>query len=179
MSGLKEVFIIVKSKLWLLKQGMIDDSVTLRPATNNGLTRGQIHFKATFERRIVRVEAEISLPGVGENIWTGDQKPTFKFVSFAPIAYGVDPREYDGMTVSRKNLWELRRGDWAFIKRTEAVTGCEIIIPDEEYHREDPREIGFHGVRTSIDAAKKAINEQLVSCLFISATANANYRAGH
>jgi len=175
--GLKEVFIIVKSKLWLLKQGMIDDSITLRPATNNGLTKGQISFKATFERRIARVEAEISLPGVGENVWVGDQKPTFKFVSFAPIAYGVDPQEYDGMTISRKNLWELRRGDWAFIKRTEAVTGCEIIIPDEEYHREDPREIGFHGVRTSIDAAKEAINERLVSCLFISVTANANSRA--
>jgi hypothetical protein len=172
--GLKEVFVIVKSKLLQLKQGEIDNSVTLRSATNGGLTKGQVTFKATFKRWIARVEAEIPLPRVGENVWTGDQKPTFKFVSFAPIAYGVDPQEYDGTTVSRKNLWELRRGDWAFIKRTEGVTGCKIIVPDEEYPREDPREIGFHGVRMSIDAAKKAINERLVSCLFISVTAIAN-----
>jgi hypothetical protein len=117
--------------------------MTLRPATNNGLTGGQVRFKATLEQHIARVDAEITMPRVGENVWTGNNKPYFKFVSFAPVAWGVDPREPDGMTIFRNNLWELRRSDWAFVKRTEAITGCEILIPDEEYKGEDPREIGF------------------------------------
>jgi hypothetical protein len=69
------------------------------------------------------------------------------------------------MTVSRKDLGKLRRGDWAFMKRTQANTRCEIFVPDEEYPGEDPREIGFWGVRKSIDAAKKAIEERLVGKL--------------
>ena len=51
---------------------------------------------------------------------------------------------------------------WAFVKHTEDVTGCEIFVLEEEYRGEDPREIGFWGVRKSIDAAKKAIEERLV-----------------
>jgi hypothetical protein len=161
--GLKEVFIVVKSKLWLHKQGEIDQSVTLRTATNEGLTIGQIRYKFLLERKLALVAVEQVMPRVGKNVWTGKNKPTFQFVSFAPVACGVDPGEPGGMTISRKDLGKLRRGDWAFVKRTEAVTGCEIFIPEEEYHGEDPREIGFWGVRKNIDAAKKAIEERLVS----------------
>jgi hypothetical protein len=175
--GLQEVFIVVKSKLWPLKQGEIHDAVTLRPATNEGLTKGQIGFKALLQRKIVRVEAGHPLPRVGDNIWTGSDQPTFKFVSLAPVAWGADPREPDGMIIRRKYLWELRRGDWAFIKRTQAVTACEISIPDEEYKGEDPREIGFWGVRKSIDAAKEAIVEPLVSGLSKSAMNPTNTQA--
>jgi hypothetical protein len=160
--GLKEVLVVVKSRLWLRKQGEINNSVTLRPATNNGLTKGQVAFKAGLEHRICRVEAEIPLPGVGDNIWTGDEKPTFSFVSFAPVAWGGS-REIDGTTVSSKDLWKLSRGDWGFIKRIEATTNCEIVIPDEDYRGENRREIGFLGSRKSIDAAKKAIEDRLVS----------------
>jgi hypothetical protein len=163
--GLREVFVVVKSKLWPYKQGEIDASMTVRPATNDGLTKGQARFKARLERDIARVDAEITMPGVGEIIWIDDKKPTFKFVSFAKAAWGVDPREPDGMTVSRKDLGKLRRGDWGFMKRTQANTRCEIFVPDEEYPGEDPREIGFWGVRKSIDVAKKAIEERLVGRL--------------
>lgn len=171
--GLKEVFVVVKSKLWLHKQGEINSSMTLRPATNEGLTKGQARFKERLEGEIVRVEAEITLLRVGDNVWKGDKMPTFKFVSIAPVAWGVNLREPDGMTVSRKDLFKLRyasrkdsfkpsHSGWAFMKHTEDVTGCEIFVPEEEYRGEDPREIGFWGVRKSIDAAKKAIEERLV-----------------
>jgi len=161
--GLKEVFIVVKSKLWPYKQGEIDQSVTPRPATNEGLTKGQVRHKAQLENNIALVEAEIPLPRVGDNVWVGENKPTFKFVSLASVARGVDPSEPDGMTISRKDLGKLRRGDWAFVRGIEAATGCEVFIPEEEYRGEDPREIGFWGVRKNIDAAKKAIEERLVS----------------
>jgi hypothetical protein len=163
--GLREVYVVVKSKLWPYKQGEIDASMTVRPATNDGLTKGQARFKASLERDIARVDAEITMPGVGESVWIDDKKPTFKFVSFAKVPWGVDPREPDGVTVSRKDLGKLRRGDWVFMKRTQANTRCEIFVPDEEYPGEDPREIGFWGVRKSIDAAKKAIEERLVGKL--------------
>jgi hypothetical protein len=161
--GLKEVFVAVKSKLWPRGQGEIDDSVALRLATNAGPTTGQVRFKAGLERDIARVQAEIRMPGVGPNVWIGDKKPTFEFVSFAPIARGNDSRVRDGMMVSSKNIRKLRAGDWVFVKRLQANTECEIHIPDEEYPREDPREIGFWGTRQSIDAVKLAIEERLVS----------------
>jgi 2EXR family/KH domain len=161
--GLKEVFIVVKSKLWQYKQGEVDSSVTLRPATNEGLTRGQMRFKSSLEHEIALVETETPMPRVGENIWTGDAKPTFQFVSFANVLWGVDSREPDGLTVSRSHIRKLSRDNWEFIKRTEAITGCEISIPDEEYRGEDPREISFRGVRKSIEAAKQAIVKKLVS----------------
>jgi hypothetical protein len=147
--------------------------VTLRPAANEGLTKGQARFKERLEGGIARVEAEITLPRVGDNLWKGDKMPTFKFVSIAPVAWGVNLREPDGMTVSRKDLFKLRyasrkdsfkprHSGWAFVKHTEDVTGCKIFVPEEEYRGEDPREIGFWRVRKSIDAAKKAIEERLV-----------------
>jgi hypothetical protein len=176
--GLKEVFVVVKSKLWPRKHGEIDYSVTFRPATNNGLTAGQVRFKTILEQRIARVDAGIALPRVGENAWTGENKPSFKFVSFAPVAWGIDRREPDGMVISRNSLWKLRRGDWAFAKRTEAITRCEILIPEEEYKGEDPREIGFWGTRKSIDAAEKAIEERLVSRLSTSIRIHADTQAG-
>jgi hypothetical protein len=111
---------------------------------------------------------------VGQNIWVDNDKPTLKFVSFAKVLWGVDPREPDGMTVSRKNLFKLRRGGWGFIKRTEVATGCKKFIPDEEYRGEDPREIGFWGVQKNIEAAKKAIEEQLVSICLGMIIINAN-----
>lgn len=107
--GPKEVFIVVKSKLWPRGQGEIDDTVDLRPATNDGLTRGQVPLKESLTREIARVDAEMTMPGVGPNLWTGYDQPHFQFVSFAPIARGFDPRMRDGMTVSRR----FKRKSWA------------------------------------------------------------------
>jgi hypothetical protein len=76
--GLKEVFVVVKSKLWPPSQAQIDNSVALRPATNGGLTKGQIQFGEMLKRQIVHVRAEGPLFGVGPDVWIGEKKPRFR-----------------------------------------------------------------------------------------------------
>lgn len=49
------------------------------------------------------------------------------------------------------------------MESVKAKTGYEYFIPEEEYHMEDPREIGFWGTEAQIDTAKLAVEEQVVS----------------
>lgn len=156
---------MVKSKLWSRGPGEIDATVGLRPATKDGLTRGQVRFKESLTRQIVRVHARLTMGGIGPNVWTGDNKPHFQCMSFAPIARGIDARVRDGMTVSRKAMRKIVGYDHScsFMESVKAKTGCEYFIPEEEYHMEDPRNIGFWGTRVQIDAAKLAVGEQVVS----------------
>jgi hypothetical protein len=88
------------------------------------------------------------------------------------------PCRHYGMTISSEDIKKLRAGDWGFVKRLQANIGCEINIPDEEYPREDPREVGFWGTSDRIKAAKVAIEERMVSRSSMCLMKRANIQEG-
>jgi hypothetical protein len=103
--GLKHVYFVQHSMFWPLKVGEINSSVGLRPAVGEGVTQGQKTFKADMVDMTECVRNEIYYPGIGsegygkwETNWTGENKPTFSFVSLAP-KIGLDKRVYDVVEV--------------------------------------------------------------------------------
>jgi hypothetical protein len=159
--GLKEVFWVVQSNLWRLAPGTIDASVSMRPATTNGLTKGQRSFKKSTLWSMKCVEDGRWCSG--KNLWTGNNTPQFHFISFAPRTK-LDGTRYDGLGVNTPAINFLRRKNWEVIKNIERSTGCVITITNQSYPGEDPREIGFMGQKESISEAKKLILEKLSNC---------------
>lgn len=159
-NGLKEVFWVVQSNLWRLAPGSIDMSVGMRPATTNGLTKGQRGFKkdTLWSMKCVEDGAWCS----GKNLWT-DSKPKFQFISFAPLTKFGNNTRYDGLGVNTSAVNFLRRKNWEAVKDIERSTGCVLTITNQSYPSEDPREIGFMGQKESIAAAKKLVLEKLAN----------------
>lgn len=176
--GLKEVYFVVKSKLWpnaaqpyqsLGKGGVLEPRVqlnpqmTFRPATSNGLTNGQARFRTIVEAEIKNLKSGFGINGVGVNKWVGGDLPNFHFVSVAPKTIASDSRVYDGTCVQRGIIRNWEKNGWRFLRGVEKSSGCVIRVPPQEYHSEDPREIGFFGTRASVDSAKAAIQQHLDS----------------
>lgn len=159
-NGLEEVFWVVPSNLWRLAPGSIDASVGMRPATTNGLTKGQRGFKkdTLWSMKCIEDGAWCS----GKNLWT-ENKPTFKFISFAPLTKFGDDTCYDGLGVNTPAVNFLRRKNWEAVKEIERSTGCVLTITNQSYPGEDPREIGFMGSKESNVEAKRMVLEKLAT----------------
>lgn len=80
-AGLKEVFWVVPSAIFPVRQGGIDATVSMRPATTNALTKDQRWCKKDTLWAVKMVEDGKFCSGV--NLWAVD-KLKFSFVSFAP-----------------------------------------------------------------------------------------------
>jgi hypothetical protein len=128
--------------------------------TNDGLIPSQVAFKLNVKYEMGLVESGIGSQGVGPNIWIGDDKPVFKFVSFAPTTIGIDSRIRDGLIVSPRDIKRLEADDSALIKSIMEDTGCKIHISEEGSMREY-QEIGFWGAKEAVVKTKGAIEEQL------------------
>lgn len=124
--------------------------------TNGGLIPSQVAFKRNVKYEMGLVESGIGSQVVGPNIWIGDDKPVFMFVSFAPMTVGIDSRIRDGLIVSPRDMTRLETDDSALIKSVMEDTGCKIHISEEGFMR-GYREIGFWGVN------RRAFEEQLAN----------------
>ncbi|KUJ18881.1 uncharacterized protein LY89DRAFT_775060 [Mollisia scopiformis] len=149
--GLKEISFIVDSSLWPVAAGKIDSSTTFRPAIREALGRRDALLKLRLCNEISGLVKNLGLDG--KNTWVGKDKPTLKFVSFAPTS--VSGEVYDGLAVDLENMSLLEKNDWAVIKQLESSTGCKFEIPGEEYL--GVSEIGLFGERKNVSAAKREI----------------------
>lgn len=165
--GLTDVYFVIKSNLWRTEVGKMHAGIAMRTATNDGLTDGQRRFKKTCEGRIERIQDGRGVYGVGENKWVGKNRPNFHFTNFGPKTIGVDPRVYDGICVSRYHISHLstyrerqekrKFNDMDSVRDIAKKFNVEITIPEPSYPQENPREIGFFGLRDAVDKAKVAI----------------------
>jgi hypothetical protein len=161
--GLREGFLVVKSRLWDVKAGDVDVSVGLRPASTNGIAEDQISRKEALEADIRCLEWGLGLYGVGECKWLMEA-PKFHFVSFAPVNFGApDNRIHSSMLVEQEGIRRLEQNNWSFIKRLESRTGCHITIPKNPSPRRRPLELGFFGTKAGIEKAKQAICEKAMT----------------
>lgn len=165
--SLTDVYFVIKSNLWRPEASKMHAGIEMRNATNEGLTDGQRRYKRTCEHRIERVRDGRGVYGVGENKWVGENQPNFHFSTFGPKIIGVDPRVYDGLCVSRHDIGRLssfserqekcKFNDLKSVRCFAREFNVEITIPEPGYPQEDPREIGFFGLREAVDSAKVAI----------------------
>jgi hypothetical protein len=159
LPSIREVSFVVQSNLCRPNVGEINLSYGFRPATTDGLTKGQKSFKSWMMAEIQAIESGVTLYNVGENKWVDDKKPTFHWVSLS-LQNGVDGVYYDGLGVDDAAVKFLNRRAHvldAISKRTE----CHIRIPNKTFPKEFPREIGFSGTRKAIEEAKAEIIKKI------------------
>lgn len=159
--GLREVNWIVPSKLMAFKAGEMRAGIGLRPAVGNGLTTGQEKWKIIIEEDIERVNSGEGLRGVGDNKWVGDDKPEFKWMSFAPIP--GPGKQYDAMKLCGKGESKLKYRLGDITAKIKDLTGCEITVMWKEYRMQKEIELGLYGTETGINSAKEQIVAMLVS----------------
>ncbi|KAF4635732.1 hypothetical protein G7Y89_g2362 [Cudoniella acicularis] len=141
--SLQEVFWMVPSNLWRPEQGKINESTGLCSATTNGLTKG-LYIK-------------------GENRWAGDNMPTFKFVSLAPLG-GKNGKFYDTLGVNSAGANYLcKYMNGKLIRDIEFMTKCKIEVTEQTCPGEDPGEIGFVGSEQDIKKAKQAVIDKIIT----------------
>ncbi|KAF8848696.1 hypothetical protein BDZ45DRAFT_262228 [Acephala macrosclerotiorum] len=166
-TGLKEVTFVVPTKLWPRKQGEINDKCILLPTESNGLTSGQASFKQRLLHYIGLVDSEAGIyVNQGQNIWVGDNKPTFSFASIRPLTVGNDLKVCDGMAVSKSEMRKLGRKNFEFFDKLQPRARCDVVVLPEEYPGEDPREIGLVSDKKGVSQAKDEILKFLVSLLY-------------
>jgi hypothetical protein len=91
--GLQKLFFRVESVLWPHDFRHQHPEFGMRAATtNDGLIPSQVAFKRNVKYEVGLVESGIGSQGVGPDIWIGDEKSVFKFVSFAPTIIAIDSR---------------------------------------------------------------------------------------
>lgn len=164
--GLKEVYFVTPSHLWEPTPGTIDPSSWgFRNPATDGITKGQRRLKAQLEMDIDRVENNIGLDNVGPNRWIGDNKPTFKFVSFAPLAVmqtpTTDEKVYDAFEIDDRQYRYLAGRRFDAIAAIKSKTGCDILFSLIEY-RGQGREIGFSGRKVAVRMASLAVKAKLM-----------------
>ncbi|KAK2623579.1 hypothetical protein QTJ16_007133 [Diplocarpon rosae] len=160
--GLEEIHFKVNSKLWPRNAGDVDSRVAFRPASGNGLTKGQIAYKRRVESEIEYVAVHGGVSGCGDSLWSGDNKPAFLFSSFAPKVVGTEDKAFGGLMLTHKNIRKLEKGQWEFVKGVERDTGCRVEVLPEEYRGEDTREIGLTGPKEAVARAKELFEKKLV-----------------
>jgi len=166
-TGLKNIYVMVKSDYYPVMAGDVTQWVGMRPAVHDGLTAGQIKFRKDaytgLEKQIADIDILGALPGTGEiKKWVGDMKPKFHFMSFCPHPFGVDNRSYDALPIEANQVNKLTRNRFAFLNGLRKKFGCEITVA-QRGNGHIQREIGFFGLEKDIVKAKAAIIEKLVS----------------
>ncbi|CZR55893.1 uncharacterized protein PAC_05781 [Phialocephala subalpina] len=144
-SGLKEVFVIVDSRLWNGETCRSNPRVSLRQATSSGSTEAEVRSLRGFESAITSCIIPRSYLYSRFEKWHGGKGPKFKFVSFAPIVMDNDPRVYDGMSVGRIPAKFFLQQQKKLLDDLEQRTGCSILISAEDNDSLTTTEVGFHG----------------------------------
>lgn len=179
--SLKEVFLVVKSKIWELGKGEIDWTVSWRKPTSEGRGAAEIAAKETLVHYIKNVKDGVPLwkhdpHYLRSNEWIGNKAPNFKFVSFTPLST-INGPILDGLTISQYSFERL--GPFFTPARVETLnsnTGCRLIIPKYNERRADLRlsyafdsrelvkhfELGFYGSPAAIEKAKVEVRKLMV-----------------
>ncbi|KAH7383664.1 hypothetical protein BKA64DRAFT_164537 [Cadophora sp. MPI-SDFR-AT-0126] len=164
VKGLKEAFFVVPTHLIPGIAANVDESIGFRPAREGGLTSGQVKVKHDLQDEVDLIEAGGVLPYCSVdnsmNNWSGDNKPQFKFVTFAPKSH-VLGKVFDSVIIPSEDLPKLNGGDWKFIKYVKRQSGYHVKIANRDYPTQPFREIGLYGTRFGIKKAVKLIEEQL------------------
>jgi hypothetical protein len=158
IKNIKEKFLVVQTNLCRPNAGEIDASFCFRPATTSGFTRGQKSFKTRINYHIARVERGLGLEQVSPNVWVGKKKPTFHWVSLAPLSL-INGRHYNALGINHDAVLCLREN--RAISRIEKETRCDIWIPKKSFAAEEPGEIGFRGTKEATDKAKVLVSEKI------------------
>jgi hypothetical protein len=151
---------VVQSNLCRPNSREINLSFGFRPATTNGLTNDQRGFKVEMDHMIADARNRDSVYNAGVFQWSGDKLPNFDFVSLSPQP-GVDGIYYDGLGINNSAANFLLKRNGAALDNIWKETGCRLRLPDKSYPKEDPREIGFCGVKAAIEKAKTLIIKKI------------------
>lgn len=163
--GLKEVYWVTPSHLWEPAPGRLNpDFQSFRAPSTDGITKGQKNFKDRIKYHIERVENDLVVGNVGPNLWVGENKPTFEFVSLAPPEMAktmeTEGRVYEAFEISIQQHKYLGRRNFAAIIDIERRTGCDILLSKYDFPGEG-REVGFAGDKDAVTKARKAIENRL------------------
>jgi hypothetical protein len=128
--GVKDVYFVVKTEsmplAWHEYHGSryeINDSVTLRRATHEGITHEQVRVYRRLVEVMRRVRRGNGIPGTNCNRWVNEHEwPNFRFVSVAPA---LKPgRRHDATIIFVEAARRVDRDrEWL-----EKRTGVEIVV---------------------------------------------------
>ncbi|PVH76714.1 hypothetical protein DL98DRAFT_535495 [Cadophora sp. DSE1049] len=130
--GLREVFFVVESRLSATNVSEIGYSTRFRPASFDGLTKDVVDFKAELEKLTEDIanDRTVDVPLLRDRedyAWVGDDKPTFSFVSLAPVL--SCNKFYDFVLASDLQVRNLADVDPEVWRLLVDATRCEIQLP--------------------------------------------------
>lgn len=166
--GLKEVMMVVKSKLWDPKTCEIDENVGWRLSRCTGVTTDEVEKYDALGSWIAHCKRGDSLWSMNHgakeawNRWTGDKLPAFNYVNFSPLdtENPTFPKVLDGMKISRYSMTRIRpllTPD--ALMELEVQTGSQFFIMEQDDTTEECYEVGFWGTKSANEAAKIKIRE--------------------
>ncbi|CZR55852.1 uncharacterized protein PAC_05740 [Phialocephala subalpina] len=169
--GLKEVMVVVKSKLWNLKSEEINELVGWRPARCTGITNDEMSAYSILDRSVQLCKQGVSLwdkvPFAKPewNKWTGTKLPRFNYVNFAPIdtENTTVPKHLDGMKISKYSMTRIRHllTPDALMKAEVESGGCQLFILEQSDSAEEVYEVGLWGTKASNERAKIKVREMI------------------
>ena len=157
--NVKDIFFVVQSNLCRPQSLEINLSHGFRPATTDGMTRGQKAFKTARLAEIAALENGDALANVGTNQWTEGKMPAFHWVSLCPQP-GYSGIFHDALGINDEAVIFLKKSGKTIENITKKAECC-ISIPNKSFPGEFPREIGFSGSRKGIEMAKDLIEKKL------------------
>lgn len=152
-SGLKEVLIVVPSKLLPVELGSIDISIGYRQAIDHEITDSDQDFAGKLCQEIASINIHNSL--WPDWIEEGKAKPQFQFISLTPQL--PPTTRVEEVAVSRKVFKSLTDLDSAILKVLRSATGCRIEAVGEQNPSWRPRYIDVVGTEKDRIRLKKGI----------------------
>jgi hypothetical protein len=169
---LKDVFVIMDGWFWWGEP----KSISLSSKIHDYSTRQEREWKENVDREVVRIEDDnVGLSSVGQNKWTGNQKPSVQLMSLYPFAhygkktmtFNADPQDPYIQDMARF----VFRAGW-----NTYMADCTVKVEfDQRYSNDLPSswdlgpleeyEITIHGSPDQIEKAEKFIEAEIVNSL--------------
>ncbi len=159
--GLQEVFFVNTARATHPEAMDIDHKFEFREADHWGTHTDEMSLTLDFLDQVDLVEKDKPVGENSKTVWIGEDKPTFRFVTFAPCLKSGFSGEIIQVSALAAN--KLKEGESGILTKLLNDTGCEMVIDDLDDVEYCLGEIVIKGPRAGVDRCKKAIEDVLVS----------------